>query len=248
MSTTSRVRQNWLKMYAEAENTAKRFPVKSIARYKNPPVEFVLECISKSTPIILMDVMNEWRSATWNFEYLQEKFGDVILTSSNNRDVLLGEHIQTILDGTCRTTGGIKLPQALRDEIDLPTDSDRFKMGSASIFLGTVGGVTPLHRDAGNGLNAHIIGRKAWTLLSPDRSELLYPRFSDAIAGFQVCDVDLTERDFHHSLLIHEIQPLTVVVKPREVILVPSGWFHEVKLLEASLSIAFPVFAAPIIN
>ena len=242
MSSINGIRDNWLKMYEEAENRARKFPVKSIVRYQNPSVEFVLECIGNSTPIILTDVMNTWRSATWNFEYLQQKFGDLVIARIDNREVLLGEHIQTILDGTCKTTGGLRLPDELRDDIDLPIDSEELKMGNPSIFLGTVGGVTPLHRDAGNGLNAQIIGRKAWTLCSPDRSELLAPRFSDAISGFQVCDVSLTDRDFRKYLLVRGVQPLNVVIHPQEVLLVPSGWFHEVKLLEVALSVAFPVF------
>jgi Cupin-like domain len=242
MFSKNRIRYDWLKMYDEAENTARKFPVNSIIRYKNPSVEFVLECISKSMPIILTDVMDTWKSVNWNFSYLQEKYGNVVIRRVKNRKILLGEHIKTILNGTCNTTGGLQLPNELRDDIDLPINSKHLIMGSASMFLGKFGGVTPLHRDAGNGLNAQIIGKKAWTLLSPAHFEALAPRFLDAFSGFQVCDVNLSDCGFHQDLLLRGIQPINVIIHPQEVLLVPSGWFHEVKLLEAAISIAFPVF------
>lgn len=230
-------------MYEKAENTAKAFPTKLIARYKNPSVELVLECMSKSKPIIITDVVNAWNHTNYDFKYLKNKFGDVVLTTINNRKLLLGKYIQAILDSTCKSTGGMKLPNELRDEISLPIKFKQLKIANPSIFLGTVGGITPLHRDAGNSLNLQIIGKKKWTLLSPDKSKLLAPRFTDAISGFQVCDVNLANPNFRKYLLIHKIKPLNVVIYPQEVLLVPSGWFHEVKSLEATFSVSFPVFA-----
>ena len=232
----------WMNIYTEAEKISKQYPVDSVTKHSVHSVDLIPECIRKSKPVILTDLLKNWKPRLWDFAFLRERFGDVVLNSKNNQNIFLDECIQMILDGTYLGTGGMILPEEMRGDIGLSVDSKGLLLGTPSVFLGAAGAITPLHRDAGNGLNAHIIGRKLWTLFSADQSEMLYPRRSDSVLGFQECEVNLAIPNYERYPLLQAARPLTVTIEPGEVLLIPSGWYHEVKLLDASLSIAFPVF------
>jgi hypothetical protein len=223
----------WMCLYERAEETARRFPVSSVPKYSDPHTSVVLECMAKSQPAILTNMINAWKSADWNFDYLQSRFGQVIITCLNNHHLTMRDCVQGFRDGKHRSIGGLLFPAELKQEIGTLLPS--LPKSRVTLFMGTQGGVTPLHRDAGDVLNAHIIGRKSWTLFSPDQSAYLYPQNG----GYQISDVNLAKPDYASHPLFRYARSLDIVVESGEVLLLPSGWFHEVRSLAETLSVSF---------
>ncbi len=224
--------------FSEAEATSGRFPVKAVKRIANWSPELVVDCLDQSQPVILTNFIHRWPAKTWSFANLCQRLGNIQLQTGET----LAQHIRSIENGSCRTTGGITAPPEMLAETEPPFSGLEISFGRARLFLGAVGRMTPLHRDMGHGLNVHIIGRKQWTFYSADQAEKLYPKPVKG-AGYELSDVNLSDPDYKRHPLFHDAQPLTVTVECGEAVLVPSGWFHEVLLLEASLSVAFPVSA-----
>jgi hypothetical protein len=231
----------YAKAYARAERAGSNYPVTSITKHSGLTDDLVLKSIETSRPIVIQGINVQLGPEAWTFPYLQQKYGSVIYNRYNNQPVLLGKHIESILNGECKTTGGVILPDDLRNEVRWPLDSKRIILQNAFLFLGSAGAITPLHRDAGSGMNAHIIGRKRWTLFSPDQAALLYPRHSELNAGYQHADVNLNEPDLERHPLFSSSRPLEITVYAGEILLIPSGWFHQVELLDDALSVTFPI-------
>lgn len=223
----------WMHMYERAEEAARKFPVSSIPKYRDPDVGVVMDCMTKSQPAVLTNMMDAWKSAAWNFDYLRDRFGGSVINIINKQIITLRDCVEGFRDGRYRSAGGVLLPHELREE--LGTLFPGLPISMVTLFMGTRGGVTPLHRDAGHVLNAHIFGQKSWNLFSPDQSAWLYPRKG----GYQVADVDLAKPDYTLHPLFRHARSLDIVLQAGEVLLIPSGWFHEVRPLDETLSVSF---------
>ncbi|CAN7984188.1 unnamed protein product [Ixodes hexagonus] len=113
------------------------------------------------------------------------------------------------------------------------------RSGKESAFwLGSVGSNTPCHQDTyGCNLVGQLIGRKAWTLFPPDKSNLLYPTripFEESSIFSQVNPEKIDVARFPKAKFL---KPYYVVLGPGDVLFVPSRWWHYASCLDTSLSI-----------
>ena len=213
----------------------------TVASYCKPTAALVLEHARTSRPIVIAGVMDGWAARSWSFESLRRDYGRVTLKRIDDRDVLLGDHIDRILASKTFTTGGGNIPDALEDDVGIPFVTDLFTTGSFKLFLAATGSITPLHSDPLDGLNAHIIGAKVWLLFSPDQARYLYPKGLDVFGRVRGCAVNPYNFDANRYPEFVHARPLSVTVKPGEILLIPTGWFHAVKYVEPAVSINCPM-------
>lgn len=107
------------------------------------------------------------------------------------------------------------------------------------IWCSGAGSVTTLHRDLTDVLNMQVIGRKKWTLYSPDQAERVY--VLPPQQGYQQATVNVRSPDFERFPRYREARACEVTLGPGEIIFNPGGWFHEVAALDLALSLAFRV-------
>ncbi|KAL4198638.1 hypothetical protein AMTRI_Chr03g47000 [Amborella trichopoda] len=102
------------------------------------------------------------------------------------------------------------------------------------VYMGSKGTWTPLHADVFRSYSwsANVCGKKLWYLLSPSQSHLLL----DRNMKYSVYDIfgDISEKQFPG---FKKTIWLECTQSPNEVIFVPSGWYHQVKNLEDTISI-----------
>ncbi|KAK1947803.1 JmjC domain-containing protein 4 [Phytophthora citrophthora] len=79
----------------------------------------------------------------------------------------------------------------------------------------------------------NVCGRKEWVFFHPDDESKL----KDSFGRFVVPDVTRGEIDCDKYPRFHEAKPIYVIQETGDAIFVPSGWYHQVKNLEDTISI-----------
>jgi hypothetical protein len=211
-----------------------------------------------STPAIFTDIVPRWRQQ-WTPEGLRERFGDAQVEACIGRhadprpdanwrehrlELGLREYVDRMLAAgptndlyliaNNRNTARGEL-RALWDDVVLPPgwfDEPRLPYGSA-LWLGPAGTITPLHHDTSNILFCQIHGRKRIVLAPPWADALL-----DTAEG-------VYNRRGPQALTDEEIPAIDLVLEPGEALFIPAGWWHDVRALDVSVSLAINAFARP---
>lgn len=167
---------------------------------------------------------------------------------NHRRNILLAEYIDRI-----SSIGGndlymtannhlLKNPdfRSLLDDIE-PLDylSMPEVIGSSYFWLGGSGANTPLHHDPVNIMMAHLYGRKHWRLVDPRYTNRIYNHIS------VYSEIDLEHPDYDRYPLAKDVPVVDAILEPGELLFVPIGWWHQVKCLNASISISFTNFIYP---
>ncbi len=238
----------------------------TIERRLAPPAEeFFAAYWQTNTPVILTDVVERWPAfRSWSVASLRERFGALEIEYEGGRagdpecDIHHLAHRQVgtfaeYLDRVSAAAPGNDLYliannrtlarpgfRPLLDDLLLPPGyfaEDRLAGGSA-LWLGPAGTVTSLHHDTSNILFCQVVGRKRLRLGAPDDPALLasgrgvYSRLdpespelpSTAEGGPHLYDVELS---------------------PGEALFIPVGWWHHVRALDQSISVALNAFTRP---
>lgn len=211
-----------------------------------------------STPAIFTDIVPRWHRR-WTPTSLRERFGEVKIEACVGREqdsqpdanwrvhrveLSLAEYVDRMLDqdrsndlyliANNRNTARERLIE-LWDDVVLPPgwfDEPRLPYGSA-LWLGPAGTITPLHHDTSNILFCQIDGRKRIVLAPPWATALL-----DTARGVYN---DRTLEDLSRD----GIASVEVVVEPGESLFIPAGWWHDVRAVDASVSLAINAFSRP---
>ena len=141
--------------------------------------------------------------------------GNDLYLIANNRN-LARPGLAGLLDDVC-------LPAGLFDEARSAT--------CGALWFGPAGTVTSLHHDTSNIFFFQVVGRKRFRLYAPDEPALLDhargvyssldPERPDALAGAWGYDE---------------------VIAPGDALFLPVGWWHHVRALDLSISVAFNNF------
>ncbi|MCA9704360.1 MAG: cupin-like domain-containing protein [Myxococcales bacterium] len=211
-----------------------------------------------STPVVFTDIVPRWRRP-WTPEDLCARFGDVTIEACTGREgdpspdanwqahrveLTLREYVDRMrghdrsndlyLIANNRNTARPEL-RALWDDVVLPEgwfQPARLPYGSA-LWLGPAGTITPLHHDTSNILFCQVYGRKRIVLAPPWATALL-----DSAVG-------VYNRRTPQQLRDEGIPSVEVIVQPGEALFLPVGWWHDVRALDASVSLAINAFGWP---
>ncbi|KAL4151654.1 hypothetical protein PRNP1_008596 [Phytophthora ramorum] len=102
-------------------------------------------------------------------------------------------------------------------------------------FYSPAGSWTPLHQDVFRSYSwsVNVCGRKEWVFYHPDDE----PKLKDRFGRFVLPDVTVGNVDTEKYPHFHEANPVHVIQETGDAIFVPSGWYHQVKNLEDTISI-----------
>jgi hypothetical protein len=102
-----------------------------------------------------------------------------------------------------------------------------------AVYIGPEGSLSTLHYDFGHclGYLAQIQGRKRAILFSPSDSKYMYNG-----------QVDPEHPDLERFALYDRATPYECVIEPGELLFVPPGWWHWVRGLEKSITVAHNFF------
>jgi Cupin-like domain len=228
--------------------------------------EFLDRYYSANKPIVLLDLMKNWKArTTWNPNYLRERCGGELVevmtdraadpryeinSESHKTVVPFRDYIEHILqNGDCNDwylVANNNLLQRkglhqLRDDIvAFPEYLDGEKLdGGVFFWFGPAGTVTPLHHDVMNILMTQVFGRKRITLIPSEHIHHLY----NTLGVYS--EIDCEKPDLNSFPEFRKVTMQRFVLKPGEVLFIPVGWWHHVRSLEISVSVSFTNFLFP---
>jgi hypothetical protein len=212
-------------------------------------------------PVVLTDVMSNWRALDWTWNGLSERYGTTEINvslynhgwykASDSRQMSLKSFIEGAL-----TADWQSFPFYVRDSWELfgnhpeltsdcPVPPHFFDWFSRlpglsrpypRLFIGPSGAITPLHVDIWETHSwlTQLVGRKRWVLISPHDRQFLasVQRLGKGLTKYAV---DPENPDFPKTF--PRVRPLEYTLGPGETIFVPSGWAHHVRSLESGISI-----------
>lgn len=124
--------------------------------------------------------------------------------------------------------------RALFDDCEMPEGMppiDTIRRGSA-LWFGPEGTVTPLHHDSSNIFFVQIVGRKHIKMISPFEWEV--GRQSKGVYAM----MDPESEDWKRDPELSEVKVHDFELGPGETLFIPAGWWHHVRALSPSVSIA----------
>ena len=131
----------------------------------------------------------------------------------------------------------------LLDDLATPPFLGGLKVASTTTWVSTGGAITPLHYDLENGLLAQVVGEKHVVLFAPSFRDRLYFRGQD-FPGMNNFDrqsqVDIRHPDPARFPAFAGAVAHEHLLRPGEMLFLPSTWPHEVETLSTSVSVGFP--------
>jgi ribosomal protein L16 Arg81 hydroxylase len=113
-----------------------------------------------------------------------------------------------------------------------PGDTGRDGM----FWIGPAGTVTPNHHDLTNNLVAQLCGRKRFWLVDSSAAACLYNH------RHVYSLVDLETIDQARYPLMQQVRVLEVDLAPGDLLFIPVGWWHQVRALDASITMTYTNF------
>jgi hypothetical protein len=96
----------------------------------------------------------------------------------------------------------------------------------------------PLHRDVAQNIFCQLVGRKRFLLYPAAATPWLYSHpFRSALTNYSRFDPE--RPDYARFPLSREVEPVDVVLGPGDALYLPTRWWHQVRSLDASLSMSF---------
>lgn len=211
--------------------------------------------VAAQLPVVLTDLTAGWPALEWTWEDLAQRFGDLIVPvcmgrTSHPRAYLepklteqqrrFDEVIALLLDPATGddvyvVANNEALEGPLKGMLDdvravdgiLPAD----RLVESSAWIGAAGAFTPLHHDTSDILLVPFLGRKQVVLVPPEELEVSFAAQGFWADGYDLDDPDVARRE--------------TIVQPGEALLIPSGWWHQVRSLEPSLTLTFAGLGHP---
>ncbi|MEZ4340553.1 MAG: cupin-like domain-containing protein [Sandaracinaceae bacterium] len=238
-----------------AEQHATRARPEAVERVERLDGEAFFErYYATNTPVVLPDLMDGWAARKWTPSAFAARFGDVEVGVCEGRDgdadydmhaaALSGTTTMAALIARIEATEASNdfymiarnrnLEGPLRALLDDVGDTrgilDRDRLvGGCQLWVGPAGTVTPFHHDTSNILFCQLYGRKRFLLAPPVERRLLdAPR-----AMYATIDPG----DPESGLALRAVE-----LGPGDALFLPVGWWHHVRALDTSISVAFVAF------
>ena len=227
--------------------------------------DFVEEYYSRSQPVILDGIADEWPARSWTPEVLRDRCGDIEIEIMEGREddpqyeircaahrgkISMARYIDQILGYDSSNDvylvannhffEGDMGKELLAELAPLPAFLKPDTTGQQTfLWLGPKGTITPLHHDVVNVLFVQLYGSKQFLMLPPDHTPIVY----NWKGVFSAVDPQNPDPGLHPLFKNADLR--TVELRAGEALFIPVGWWHHVTSLEASISTSFTYFCAP---
>jgi len=231
------------------------------------PDEFVDRYYATGTPVIVDDTFKTWPAlAQWSPSHFKERLpnAELVVLTDRADDPGCHAHVERAsavvpMHALCdriSTAGLTNDFYVISNDFDPPrghlaslvTDisaahpylDDQRHAGCVLLWFGPAGTVTPLHHDTKNVWLCQVDGRK---------KVLLFPRFELPLLG-ALPDTVYGKLDLHRPEAeafpeLGDALRMEAELGPGDALFIPVGCFHQVRALEASISLGFSNFRAP---
>lgn len=214
--------------------------------------------VAARKPVIMPDFCADWPARQrWNADYLKQLVGPayVEIMAGRNADPAYernyGPHrhqtrFANFIDYVMQSEGNNAymvannhfmegpLGQRLLADIRFGPHLDANQThGRVFLWMGPKGTVTPLHYDNPNIIFAQVVGSKRFLMFSPANTSLLY-NFQGVFSEVDCLNPDLKKYPAYAAA--HQI---SCDLHAGEALFIPSGWWHHVQALSASISVSF---------
>jgi hypothetical protein len=229
------------------------------------PDQFFERYYFANRPVLVRGLMHDWPAlGRWSPEYFADRFGDEIVEVTADRESdprfedRFPDHrrqmsMRQFVDIITRAKGNdvyLVAKNRLLDREpfvslrkDVPFPEGFLTTGPGAdrprIWVGGTGTITPLHHDASNIFFGQVYGRKLVRLIPPSEIDNLY--------NDRTCfsDIDLDNVDYVRYPRFRRVTVVQAIVHPGDFLLLPIGWWHQVRSLDVSISLSFQNFAVP---
>jgi len=226
--------------------------MKKVSAIDIPPKEV---CQNFDEPVIIKGSASNWSALNkWDWEYLKQLAGErtVRLVLGNReqkstkfRDMKLVEYIDKYLASENEEEEKLYLKEfdlfkefpQLKDDVDYQSFFPWYVTAGKFAWIGEKGTITGLHHDIFDNFLAQVYGRKTIFLLANKDIPKNY-RSDKFDYGARVSLIDAFNPDYEKFPLFKTVEPLVVELCPGDVLYIPKGWWHQVKSLDSTISIA----------
>lgn len=208
----------------------------------------------KNKPVVIKGLLKDTiADKSWTIENLKNRIGDYPikvfnLNDKNGTSYLFPKHIMKLKEMFLLIENNsksdyrmfvntiLKKDKKLQNELPTPTFFKcKFQLPNL-LFIGGKDCIVPLHYDfiKDNGLLTQFYGRKEIILLDQSQSELLYRLPLNSISM-----VNLFDPDYKTYPALRKVKGIKTILNHGDTLFIPSGYWHQIKYLDASMSVAF---------
>lgn len=225
--------------------------------------EFLDFYYSQNRPVVLTGMMENWNALSlWTPEYLKSNYGDETVeiqirrnfdpiyeqnSDHHKKSIKFSEYVDMVVNGgetndyyMTANNHVIENPNMknLLNDVEMFPEYLRQDYRPSEVFFwfGPAGTITPLHHDRQNIFMAQVSGRKLVKLIAPSQTHLIYNHLT------VFSQVDCENPDFDRFPLFRDVNIITGILNPGQVLFLPNGWWHYVRALDVSLTVTFTNF------
>jgi hypothetical protein len=224
--------------------------------------EFFDSYYTAGRPVIITGVMDDWPAMSkWNLDYFRSRCGEreVEVQFGRNTDahyeinkvahrktMPFGEYVDLVQNAgasndyymTAYNEGKNRsaLAELWQDIVQIPAYLTSGGPNQGFLWFGPAGTITPFHHDLTNNFMAQVLGRKRLLLMPACEIAHVY--------NHEHCftHVDARHVDVDRYPLMRDVQTLSCVLNPGEVLFLPVGCWHFVEGLDVSATVSFTNF------
>jgi ribosomal protein L16 Arg81 hydroxylase len=231
-------------------------------RHKLSRQAFLDDYYTAGRPVIITGMMEDWPAMSrWHLDYFKERCGDrdveiqfgrdsdaqyELRKTAHRKTMPFGDYVEMVRsagrsndfymtaynEGKNRTA----LDALWQDIVQIPEYLNGDGSTQGFLWFGPAGTITPFHHDLTNNFMAQVLGRKRILLMPACEIAHVY--------NHEHCftHVDGRQIDLQRFPRMADVQVLSCILNPGEVLFLPVGCWHFVEGLDISVTVSFTNF------
>jgi Cupin-like domain len=219
---------------------------------------FHREYVAGGRPVVVGGEMSDWPALErWcDLAYLTERAGSRTITVNHypesdlyrgweTREMDLATYIGLVESGDAEQYYASQIPMGHLPELSSDIRAPRLARGGddpaqleRALFFGRESLSANHYHIRTQVLLCQLVGRKRVTLYPPGDTRHLDPMPLSSIL-FNFSAIDFNHPSAHHASALARTHPIELVLEPGEMLFIPLHWWHLVRGIELSISVAF---------
>jgi hypothetical protein len=222
---------------------------------------FMRDYVAKNKPVVVEDAVRDWPALKkWTPEFFKTQFGPKQVNVGPKDKQAFGDFIDAVLASTEEKPGpymfrlfvGPHMPELLQDlqpqndyafprrlASPLMPKTWRRPDGYLKLLIGGVGGKFPVMHFDGENMHAcitEIYGDKEFIMFAPEDTPYVYRHDQSPMCMTSQIE-EFANPDYKRFPLFAKATRYHTILRPGEMIFVPSRWWHTARVVSTSISI-----------